>query len=509
MIRKGNDVVLDVRPVIISMEHLYYYEGPCRFGKGEALQPGYDRLANAQKAEEFMTRLRACAPEGVNIMEPVCGSRTDDWDNHEEMWDRFKTAILPADYLVVFCDIGVDELTIEMCQRFHKPMAITPMSAYSTPTLCAAINSRRLCRFDGFMKWEDLGYHLGILRARKVMETTRVLLATRMNSQVSKSSVDNFISHDAITNKLGVQFRYVNIHELLDDMDPARPEGNYTTPGRKTWNIDEKDMAEIEKLADEMLAEAAEVVVDRKYLINSLVAFYTVRKRMDFLDCNAFTAPCPDVCSTRRVNQRQFTFCLTHSLNMESGIPSACEYDVDAVLSEQMLIAVSRKFPYMGNTSPLPMEDGKFQWRFGSTEEGQAKLMDDPENIYLMQHSVAHRRISDPSSNSPFALRHFAYDQGFGAVMRYDFDKDKGKTLTVCRFSPDGEKLFVGKGTVICGDGYDLDNCNNLVYFRVEDQHKFFNAQNQVGNHLAMVYGDYTRELKDLAKELDLEVVEP
>ena len=509
MIRKGNEVVLNVRPVVIGFEHLYYYEGPCRFGKGEALQPGYDRLVNAQKTEEFMANLRRYAPEGVNIMDPVCGSRTDDWDNSEEMWDRFKEAILPADYLVVFCDIGVDELTIEMCQRFRKPMAITPMSAYSTPTLCAAIGSRNLCEFKGFMKWEDLGYYLGIMRARKVMQSTRVMLVSRMNSQVSKSSVDTFISHDAITDRLGVQFRYVNLHELLDDMQPACEEGNYTTPGRRTWNLDDNDMAEIEKLADELMNNAAEVQVDRKYLINSLKAYYTVKKRMDFLDCNAFTVPCPDACSTRRINQGQFTFCLTHTLNMENGIPSACEYDVDAVLSEQALIAVSRKFPYMGNTSPLPMEGGKFQWRFGSTEEGQAKLMSDPANVYLMQHSVAHRRISDPEKTSPFALRHFAYDQKWGAVMRHDFDKDAGQTMTVCRFSPDGKKLFIGKGTVICGDGYDLDNCNNLVYFRVEDQKKFFEAQNNVGNHLAMVYGDYTQQLRDLAASLNVEVVEP
>lgn len=509
MIRKANDITLNVLPVIINLEHRYYYEGPCRFGQGEALQVGYDRLANEQKNEEFMEKLKQCAPKGVNIMEPVKGSRTDDWDNDEEMWERFRSAIVPADFLVIFCDIGVDELTIELCQRFRKPIAITPMSAYSTPTLAAAVGSRKLCEFYPFMRWSDLGYHLGIMRARKVIQNTRILLASRMNSQVSKSAVDTFISHDAVTNKLGVQFRYVNIHELLDDMAPATDEGNYTTPGRKTWNIDENDMAEIEKLADELMSGAAEVCVERKYLINSLVAYYTVKKRMDSLDCNAFTAPCPDVCSTRRVNNMQFTFCLTHTLLTEEGIASCCEYDVDAVLSEQALIAVSGKSPYMGNTSPLPMENGKFQWRFGSTDEGQSKLMANPENIYLMQHSVAHRRISDSTKDSPYALRHFAYDQGFGAVMRHDFDKDAGQTMTMCRFSPDGQKLFIGTGTVICGDGYDLDNCNNLVYFRVADQYRFFNAQNNVGNHLTMVYGDYTQQLRDLAKALNVEVVEP
>ena len=54
MIKKASDIKLNVLPLLISVEHLYYYEGPCRFGKGEALQPGYDRLANAQKQEQFL-----------------------------------------------------------------------------------------------------------------------------------------------------------------------------------------------------------------------------------------------------------------------------------------------------------------------------------------------------------------------------------------------------------------------------------------------------------------------
>ena len=39
MIKKASDVKLSVLPLLISVEHLYYYEGPCRFGKGDALQP--------------------------------------------------------------------------------------------------------------------------------------------------------------------------------------------------------------------------------------------------------------------------------------------------------------------------------------------------------------------------------------------------------------------------------------------------------------------------------------
>ncbi|MBO6310145.1 MAG: hypothetical protein J6N70_15210 [Oribacterium sp.] len=91
------------------------------------------------------------------------------------------------------------------------------------------------------------------LRARKVIRNTNILLASRFNSDSSYSSVDTFSNHDLVTEKLGVHFRYVNAHELLDDMYPAAEEGNHTTPGRQTWNITGEEMAEAEQIADELI----------------------------------------------------------------------------------------------------------------------------------------------------------------------------------------------------------------------------------------------------------------
>ena len=35
-IKKGKDIKLRVRPVTISIYHEYVFEGPCRFGRGDA-----------------------------------------------------------------------------------------------------------------------------------------------------------------------------------------------------------------------------------------------------------------------------------------------------------------------------------------------------------------------------------------------------------------------------------------------------------------------------------------
>ena len=79
--------------------------------------------------------------------------------------------------------------------------------------------------------------------------------------------------------------------------------------------------------------------------------------------------------------------------------------------------------------------------------------------------------------------------------------------MTFCRFSPDGSKLFIGSGEIVMGGGYEGFNCSQLVYFKVRDQAKTWKAQCLAGNHCTLVYGDYVRELIDLAESLSVEPV--
>ena len=508
-ITRAFDVKLKVLPLLSFAEHLYYYEGPCRFGSGEALEPGYDALANAQKQRLFLDNLRASAGENIEIMDAAVIRRTDDWDDHESEWEAITDAVNRADVVVGSAAIASDDRLVEFATRFSKPLIVSPDSFASNIGVPAAIRALT-GEHEVFSawRWEQVGPLLATLRARKIMRTTRILLATRFGSPISQSSLDTFNNYERITAKLGVQFRFVNIHELLDQMTPAVPGGNHTTPGRQTLDLTEADMAEAEALADELLGGAAYVDLARKHLLTSLYAYLTVRKHMDYKDCCGFTAPCPDVCSTRRLNEMQFTFCLTHSLNLEQGIPSACEFDVNGVVSMQALMAVSGKCPFLGNTEPLTWA-GDHPVVLGGSDE-QAKILcerlgNDRRNVYFMQHSIAHRRIKDEKQNSAYAMQHFAYDQGFGATMRYDFDDDQGRTMTLCRFSPDGEKLMIARAEVISGDGYRVPNCAEVVYFRVKDVDEFFDAQTNVGLHMVMVYGDYTRQLIDLAKLMKVE----
>ena len=78
------DVKLNVRPIYIDMSHLYVYEGPCRFGKGEELTYEFDRAMNEENNKRFLQDIRDHAPEWMNVLEPVYVYRNDDWRIPEE-----------------------------------------------------------------------------------------------------------------------------------------------------------------------------------------------------------------------------------------------------------------------------------------------------------------------------------------------------------------------------------------------------------------------------------------
>lgn len=48
-------------------------------------------------------------------------------------------------------------------------------------------------------------------------------------------------------------------------------------------------------------------------------------------------------------------------------------------------------------------------------------------------------------------------------------------------------------------------NCSHSVFYRVKDQYNTYVNQRNAGNHVSLVYGDYTDELSHLADMLGLE----
>ena len=361
------------------------------------------------------------------------------------------------------------------------------------------------------MDWADTVKRLEVLHARKAIASSNLLLVPRFNNDIpAAGATDSFVNLRAVTDLMGVHFRTVNAHEILDQMHPLPPEGNHTTPGRQTPNITEEEIKELEADADELMAGAEVVEIEKDKVVKSLIAHRVIQKNMDLYDCSGVVIPCPDICSTRRLNKEQFTFCLTHSLNLEQGLPSCCEYDVASAVTMLAEIAVSGKAPYMGNTLPLIFTDGRSLSKQISKMVPEEDIQDlaKLDNLYAVAHSTPHRKfkgIREP--NGTYGLKHFAYDQKFGAVMRHDFNEDAGQVITFAKFSGDLKRLLIGKGTIVKSFGYDLNNCNGGFIFQVADQKQVYREQCRAGLHMPLIFGDYAEELRLLAESYGMEAI--
>lgn len=168
------------------------------------------------------------------------------------------------------------------------------------------------------------------------------------------------------------------------------------------------------------------------------------------------------------------------------GYPAACEGDLSALLSTMLLMYLSKKSTYMGNPS------------IGSKEG----------NILAIQHDAASLRMKGfDKPDLPYEIRHFTQG-GWGAVLRYDFTKDKGQEVTLVRFNPTATKLLVTRGEIVAGKGFDAGGCGLGLHIKVLNVTELIHKQADFGHHMAMVYGDYTQELKKLADLMKFEVVE-
>ena len=122
-------------------------------------------------------------------------------------------------------------------------------------------------------------------------------------------------------------------------------------------------------------------------------------------------------------------------------------------------------------------------------------------------HSTPNRNLKGlKAEKERYRLAPFAYS-GFGATIRYDFAQDIGQVITMIRISPDATKIFIAKGTISGGAGYEMENCDQGVFFNVADKVDFYHKQQYFGNHTVLAYGDYVEELKMLAEALGIEAV--
>lgn len=519
MIKKGIEIKLNVQPIYIGLVHKYFFEGPCRMAPTEQLTPEFESMMQPMMGQGSFADVAAHLKDQpmITVLEPIYVERDDEMTTPEWMFEEMSKNDDEVDlYLFTAVQMVRGDLIVEMAERTNKPVMIQPENCCM---FARTISHLRSHGKEGYspLYWDEALKIMHALRLRKVMAHSNLLQVVRLGDGAGSDITSNgFYNQREVTRILGTRFRAVNLHELLDQFTPGDPMSNHTTPGRMGLNPTEEEMKEIERITDELIAGANTVNMDKDKVMISVRMWYVVQKFLDKHDCNMLVAPCPQFCATRRANECQVTFCLTHSLNEEIGIPSACEADAIAALSKQLLMSASGCATFMGETNSfLYGEDGLARAPFSPlTQEGlpndewKQGGMENVQNLYFSFHSVPSRKLRGiDKPDSSYGIQPFAYS-GWGATLRNDFNEDKGQTITLCRLSPDCKKIFIAKGTIMGGAYKDVPNCTQTVIFQVKDHKDFHDKQLDFGTHVPLAYGDYTDVLKYFAKSVGLEVVE-
>jgi len=483
-IKKGIDIKLNVKPSYLHLIHQEAYEGPCRTGSGEQLTKEFDIKIGEEKFNNFKETLETTYSREINMLEPSYLTWTDNFIFHEKELNKLMKDVAKTD-IFLFDGVFHQFPASEIATKTKKAVGIIGCCA-STDGV-AALRSKGLEAY-GFIDHDDASRYLELLRSKKAINNTNVLVVLK-DDIISKGVLSTIVNLEDLKNDLGVHFTFINEEEILDEVQ----------------NLSKEELNEAKKITNELILNAEKNYMDSKYIFNSVNFYVTVKKMLEKYECNAFTLPCFEICRTKRLNKEKYTFCLAHSLLKEEGIPSSCEADINVLMAINVLINLTKKAPHMGNTHPLAHEFKTDQ----STPSGLeiVKEIKGKKNIVSTWHAVPTRKMKGIDKEMmPYRIQSFT-NSGWGVTLRYDFNRDKGETITLLRFHPTGKKMLTVKGKIVAGAGLDTIGCATGVYYQVSDVKDFFKKQLEFGHHFAWVYGDYIEKIKNFGDVMGIEVI--
>jgi L-fucose isomerase-like protein len=200
--------------------------------------------------------------------------------------------------------------------------------------------------------------------------------------------------------------------------------------------------------------------------------------------CNAFTVECFEFCASQLPQKWTITPCLILSLLRNQDCAASCEADMGSLLGMRMLMTVSRKSCHQGN------------WYQGGPD------------TFLINHSAPSMKMNGyDQPDLPYQLGRFV-TQGWGTKVVIDFMNNREKTVTVVRVDPTSTKVLVIRGELVAASGWgkDLIGCSVEAVIRPPKGRleECLRKRVEYGNHQQWVYGDWTRQMRQLAEVLGL-----
>lgn len=454
-----------LKPVYPVLTHSGPYEGPCRVGKKEDLTPEAEMVRFRQAFDEFCEDVRnRIGPHG-EFLEPVMLQWADDFVVPAAELDKLAPEVHDADVVLVGAS-GLQQLpAVRIAERYGKPIVMIGQVATSDVT--AYLRARGMEGYS-FLDYADLNYFLSLLRVRKALQQTRLLVAMKGNLLTS-GVVSGIYDLEALKERYSVDSVLVNADDIVQAMR----------------ELSEEQREEAVELTLRLLTLSEQTSMEAPELLPSVEFYMAAKQMLERYDANAFTIPCFEICATQVMEQEKVGFCLTHTLLKDEGIPSACEGDINVLMAMAVLMYLSRRSAHMGNVS----------------------VTHRAKNIIGVHHDVPGLKMKGfDKPDLPYAIVNFTQG-GWGGTIRYDISRDIGDPVTIARFNPQATALLVASGEVTGCEGYTKVGCSLRYELRVADADGFYELHQDFGHHFGMIFGDHADDLREVGRLAGFEVV--
>ncbi|WP_305768280.1 hypothetical protein [Candidatus Epulonipiscium viviparus] len=295
---------------------------------------------------------------------------------------------------------------------------------------------------------EDAVEYLNTLLIKKKLKDSKIL----MFGGVSTSVVDSETDPKKVADKFGVAIEQVPIVELKERIAKVNLEESKKVGKRAIRLGAGAEKIEVVKMADFEKAAAMSIAMTKMIAETGATAAS--------VDCSAIfaegvVAPCIPI----------------HDIEM-TGIPAACEGDLNCLILKIVADFIAKAPTFMGNLGP----------------------MDKNKNTFSLWHHTAPINFF---KDGKYSLNTYGYKG-----VHFVSDVAEVKQVTVLKLAKSLDKAIIIRGEIEGSSNYGHCIAMNI---KIADLREFVH-KHLLGNHHVVMLGDYSEEMKRMLQSLDVEV---
>jgi len=411
-------------------------------GRDGALERVTDREVLARRVAELSKELRQKLQFSAVLLD-------DTVVRNENDLAKLKVETLEADALFVYL---IGPMPLPTVSEWGRP--IIAFSGQYTPMLALyafGVERHSRAQITIALDFSHIDEQMRVLEARKKLRDARIALLGFPPPRFF-SQWHHLPDLESVWEKMSIEFISVELRELLAQLPKVGQE-------------------EAQAIAERWRQEAKEVVEPSKTdVINAARLFLAIKNIMEQRKATALAINCLELMDLKVPPP-----CYALSRLRDEGVHAACEADVIALLTMMMLGYLADVPAFMGNIVSANPES----------------------NILMISHCVVPTRMAGFSQPPQrYTLRNYHGRQGVTAYV----ELDTGQEVTVARLARNLDKVGLLSGELT--NCQDTTTCRTTISVKVADVRRF--VEGALGNHHAVVYGNYTRELKALSRSLDI-----